>query len=190
MGKRGPPPKPKAVKKAEGTFRKDRDPVDSMTAAVPAGCPEMPEGLNALAKARWMRVAPELMAAGVLAKVDGGALEAYCRSFARWSVLEEEAAKTPMMKTPFGKKMNPASAEARKLHKEVVQPLEIALGLHYAARSRVKAPEKAKTDPAADFLFKNKGPPDLKSIPGGRSPEVIDQRPAAEEAPAPDAAPA
>jgi P27 family predicted phage terminase small subunit len=190
MGKRGPPPKPKAVKKAEGTFRKDRDPVDSLTAALPAGCPEMPESLNEVAKARWMRVAPELMAAGVLAKVDGGALEAYCRSFARWSVLEEEAAKTPMIKTPFGKKMNPASAEARKLHKEVVQPLEIALGLHYAARSRVKAPDKKKTDPAEDFLFrKNAGPPELKSIQGGRAEPT--SPPAEPEAPAAsDAAPA
>jgi hypothetical protein len=121
--------------------------------------------------------------------VDGGALEAYCRSFARWSVLEEEAAKTPMIKTPFGKKMNPASAEARKLHKEVVQPLEIALGLHYAARSRVKAPEKPKTDPAADFLFKKGGPPDLKSIPGGRA-EPTSPPAEQEAAPASDAAPA
>lgn len=166
MGRRGPPPKSRAVKKAQGTYRKDRDTAaESAAAALPPGAPTMPTDLDEIARRRWIEIVPELLKAETLANIDGGAVEAYCRSFSRWSRLEAAAAEKPMIKTPFGLKANPAGAEARKVHKEIIQPLELALGLHYAARTRVKMPSKAKdADPVEEELF---GP--LKAIAGGKA---------------------
>jgi phage terminase small subunit len=111
-------------------------------------------------------VVTELVPLGTLAKTDGGALEAYCRSWAQWKKLQAAAAAKVMVKTPFGPKVNPASGEARKLHKEVIQPLELALGLHYAARARVKMPEKPKEkDPVEQDLFGG----GLKVVNGGKT---------------------
>ena len=153
MGKRGPPPKPTALKKAQGTYQKCRDHGAALV-DVAVGEPPVPTGLDSVARRRWAEIVPELLRLGTLAVVDGGALEAYCRSYARWSKLEALAGKKPIVKTLYGPKVHPAGAEARKLHKEVVQPLELALGLHYAARNRVKMPEKEKPeDPVEKDLF-------------------------------------
>lgn len=153
MGRRGPAPQPKALKKAKGTYQKCRD-REIDTVAPPPGAPPMPADLPPAARARWNEVVAELMPLGTLAKVDGGALEAYCRSYALWSAFLAEAEAKPTVKSPFGVKINPASAEARKVHKEVIQPLELALGLHYAARNRVKMPAKPKEqDPVEKDLF-------------------------------------
>jgi phage terminase small subunit len=109
-------------------------------------------------------VAPALVVAGMLAERDGGALEAYCREYARWLVLQMAAGNEPIVETPFGPKANPAGVEARKVHREVIQPLELALGLHYAARSRLRKPESGSgADPVADELF---GP--LTALQGGK----------------------
>jgi hypothetical protein len=47
----------------------------------------------------------------------------------------------------------------------VIQPLELALGLHYAARSRVKMPVQPKSDPVSKFLFEGGS---LTALPGGK----------------------
>jgi P27 family predicted phage terminase small subunit len=168
MGRRGPTPKPKALKKAQGTYQKCRD-RELAEVTLPAGAPPVPDDLPPAALSRWSEVVAELVPLGTLAKTDGGALEAYCRSWAQWKELQAVAAEKVMVKTPFGPKVNPASGEARKLHKEVIQPLELALGLHYAARARVKMPPKPKEeDPVEEDLFGNGGKPALTAIAGGK----------------------
>ena len=106
--------------------------------------PPTPAGLNAVAAARWAEVVPGLSEMGILGQVDGGALEAYCRTFGVWRELMtkvengDQASFVPMI----------------RLHKEVIQPLEAALGLHYSARCRMKAPTKSsERDAVADELF-------------------------------------
>src|SRR2546422_10688171 len=114
MGRRGPPPKPPELKRQQGTDK--RHPERQADALVlPAGAPPCPQGLNAAARAVWDEVVPELLAIGTLAKVDRGVLEGYCRMFARAVQLDQTAALHPMVKTPFGPKVNPAGVEARKL---------------------------------------------------------------------------
>jgi P27 family predicted phage terminase small subunit len=162
MGKRGPPPKPDSLKKAQGTFRKERTTAGKIL-ELPPGSPPTPE-LPAEALKIWNQLVPLLLEAGVLAKVDGGILEAYCRTHARAVSLDSEAGKRPVTKTPFGLKVNPAVIEARKLW-PIVEKLATDLGLHYAARSRVKPPEQEKPeDKAEEFLF---GGP-LKVVEGGK----------------------
>jgi phage terminase small subunit len=152
----GRPRKPNALKKAQGTYRKDRDPAVGGVEA-PVGLPPMPPGLPPAAKRRWNEIVPQLHGLGTLAVIDGGAVEAYCRAFARWLKLEKMADAGPT---------SDAAVEARKLHKEVIQPLELALGLHYAARNRVKMPAKPKEeDPVEKDLFGG----GLQVVEGGKT---------------------
>lgn len=169
MGRRGPPPKPKSLKKAQGTYQKCRDSSES-TPNPTLGAPQMPAKMKGAARRRWLEVAPELLRIGMLTTVDGGALEAYCRSYARWLKLEGMAEDSPI---------GDAATEARKLQKEVIRPLEIALGLDYAARNRLKLPEKPKEqDEVEKFLFKvvNGGKVEPPKIipPDGISREVTE----------------
>ena len=119
------------IKKAKGTWRKDRAPTPPPSAR--PGAAPMPAGLPAAAALLWNDLAPRLVAAGMLAEVDAGALEVYVRSFVLWRELMASAAKDPILETRYGPRPNPALAESRKLSREVLQPLELALGLHYAA---------------------------------------------------------
>lgn len=111
----------------------------------------MPKGMPPAARKRWDAVAPELLRMGLLAVVDGGALEAYCRAWAAFLKLMRDPDKDQLQ-------------AARSLHKDVIQPLEAALGLTYAARSRMRKPDKgAEVDPVAEEFF---GP--MKVVDGGK----------------------
>jgi P27 family predicted phage terminase small subunit len=165
MGRRGPPPLPTALKKARGTFQPCRAPEQEM---VPTpGAPPCPADLDKIARAKWDEIVPQLMEQGVLSTLDGQILEAYCRSYSLWKVYALKAEKAPMIKTPFGPKVNPAAAEARKWE-TLVNQCGDRLGLSPSARTRVGVPKKpdaedAKTK-AAKFLF---GGP-LAVVKGGK----------------------
>lgn len=49
------------------------------------GAPSAPSTLCREAKAEWNRIVPELNRTGLLAKVDRGALAAYCDAWAKWN---------------------------------------------------------------------------------------------------------
>lgn len=161
MGRRGPPPKPTAQKKREGTYRKDRDVGAEL--APPPGVPVAPKWLDKDARAEWERVVPQLVDLNVLTGLDGGALERYCVAHSNWVHAQRDVQKHGMViKTPFGPQKNPAIKVAQD-ERAAARLLAGELGLSPSARSRVKVPEKA---PAADktesFLFP-------KVIDGGRS---------------------
>jgi P27 family predicted phage terminase small subunit len=129
MGRRGPPPKPAALKKAQGTFRKSREKARDGV-AMPAGAPPCPASLKGAARAVWEEVVPALIELGTLSKVDGGVLESYCRSLAQARKLDDVSKSEPVVDTPFGPKINPAIPVLVKLW-PVVERLAFALGLHY-----------------------------------------------------------
>jgi phage terminase small subunit len=52
------------------------------------GPPEAPAFLTPEARHEWNRQAPALFKAGLLTRVDGAVLAAYCVSFVRWSEAE------------------------------------------------------------------------------------------------------
>lgn len=54
--------------------------------------PDMPQHLNARARAEWDRIVPELVKAGLLAVTDRAILAMYCVAFARWVEAEEKIA--------------------------------------------------------------------------------------------------
>jgi P27 family predicted phage terminase small subunit len=163
MGKRGPPPKPTAQKVLEGTYRPDRAVRNEWVP--PVGAPPTPPGLDPVALARWEELAPELVSAGVLARVDGSVLEGHCRAFALFRRYTREAEKRPMINTPWGRKPNPAAAEA-KLWLGEMNRCGDRLGIGASARSRISTPEKPKEDAAEKFLF---GAGKLQVVEGGKN---------------------
>src|SRR4051812_38548487 len=100
MGKRGPQPKPSALKKMQGTYRADRAAVNEFTPTL--GLPEPPDWLDVGALEEWQRIVPELEKAGVLSLVDGAALEGYCSNFALAVRYQRDADKSPYVVNRFG----------------------------------------------------------------------------------------
>src|SRR3954466_571353 len=127
MGLRGPIALTDAEKRRRGTYRPGRA-RPSAAEAFRVEAPPRPYDLPEDAAAIWDAIVPLLLERGTLAAVDGGALETYCRESSRWKALQAEAAKRPFIETPYGPKANPASDEARKLHRDVLQPRRVALG--------------------------------------------------------------
>ena len=87
MGKRGPAPKPTALKLVAGnpgkTRLNDREPKPRV------GTPHKPEWLSPEATKVWKRLVPQLRAMKVLTLVDADALAAYCHTYVRWREAED-----------------------------------------------------------------------------------------------------
>lgn len=82
MGRRGPPPKPRAMKLLQGTFRKDRAPKDiPKPPKAPKGA-KPPAWLGAVAQKEWRRIGPWLEGQGLLTTVDEPAFATYCDLYA------------------------------------------------------------------------------------------------------------
>lgn len=82
MGRRGPPPKAPWLNALEGNpgKRARRDNVPSPKRSAPT-CPEW---LGAEAKAEWRRLAPRLIAMGLLTTLDRAAFVCYCTAYGHW----------------------------------------------------------------------------------------------------------
>jgi P27 family predicted phage terminase small subunit len=81
---RGRKPSPAHLKLIAGTRRKGR----GAGTVIPPALPEPPDFLHTYAKVEWGRVAPLLYRQGLLTKLDGAVLAAYCDSYARWQEAE------------------------------------------------------------------------------------------------------
>jgi len=91
MGRRGPPPKPTAIRKLQGN--PGHRPLNDREPEPRPDTPRCPSWLTDEAKVVWRRMVPELRVMGVLTAADGDALAAYCQTFARWKAAEEFLAK-------------------------------------------------------------------------------------------------
>jgi P27 family predicted phage terminase small subunit len=80
MGKRGPKPKPTAIKKLAGNPGKRK--LNKAEPQPTAGIPPRPECLDDIGAAEWDRVVPELARLGLLTLVDRAALACYCCAWA------------------------------------------------------------------------------------------------------------
>lgn len=87
MGRRGPPPKPTALKLLAGNPGKK--PLNRREPKPRAGTPHCPAWLSPAARKVWHRLARELRAMRVLTLVDADAFAAYCHTYARWREAEE-----------------------------------------------------------------------------------------------------
>ncbi|MCA0944502.1 phage terminase small subunit P27 family [Salipiger pacificus] len=82
---RGPAPQPAKLIALKGTGNATRQKERTTGQPEPkADKVAKPKGLSRLASAQWDRVAPDLLAAGLLTNPDVEALRMYCEAFARW----------------------------------------------------------------------------------------------------------
>ena len=170
MGKRGPPPKPAALKKREGTYRKDRAVVNALE--LPPGVPPLPQHLakDKDARAIWDELTGNETWRIVLATADALGLELLVKHMALERKFARSAARQQIVKTPFGPKTNPAVAEARK-EAAIVKQLLAEFGLTPSARSRVSKPAAGST-PGQGAPTTDGTPlvgPGLRAIVGGRA---------------------
>lgn len=89
MGLRGPKPESNIIKLLRGN--PGRRPIDvSKGPSMEASIPLAPDHLSQEAKKEWRRIIPDLVAAGLLSRLDRAALAIYCQSWGRL-VLAEKA---------------------------------------------------------------------------------------------------
>ena len=152
MGKRGPAPKPQAIKKTQGTYRPDRDGGVHIADNTKPRCPAF---LGVAAKREWRRLATPLHEAGLLKSVDRSLLAAYCDAYGTWVEMTVDLKREPtvnitdnnfMQANPKIKIANQAKADMLRLAKE--------FGLTPSARGRIVTGDgAAKEESLAEILF-------------------------------------
>lgn len=148
MAKRGPRPKPVALKLAEGV-RAGR--IDA-GAAPGRGAAEPPGHLSGEALAEWHRVVPELRAMRVLSSADAAALAIYCVAFERWLLARRDVDSIGVVVlTDAGVfRPNPAVAVAFKCE-SLMRGVLSSFGMDPSSRGHVRPVEDADEDPLAEF---------------------------------------
>ena len=155
MGRRGPAPKPTALKRLQGNPGKralnDSEPRPAAT------LPRCPSHLQGEARAEWRRVARVLHESGLLTQVDRAALAIYCQAWARWVKAEAQVARHgEVVKSAAGNVMqNPYLSIANRAMKQV-QLMARELGMTPSARSQIKL-QPLDEPSLADLLFEAVG---------------------------------
>lgn len=170
MGRRGPAPKPTALKIAAGNPGKRK--LNDAEPLPPQGEIAPPDYISIEARRHWERIAPVVIAMRTLTTADVDAFARYCELLERYSVLRAFVWKKGAAGTSYrvtddtGKKLRyiaelPQAAELRQVHRLLLQ-LEREFGLTAAARSRIQVEagpvaqtaqhSKTPTDPAGDLV--------------------------------------
>ncbi len=152
MGRRGPPPTPNRILELRGTLRADR----KRNAPEPrVEAPNPPTWMSREAKAEWRRLAPELEALGLIAKIDRALLAGLCESWSTWVACEKvirEKGRT--FETPNGYiQQRPEVAIGGRALKDLTR-LGAEFGLSPRARSRlgVRPPQREPRSPMERLL--------------------------------------
>jgi P27 family predicted phage terminase small subunit len=123
----------------------------------PGGIPTCPDHLSDEARAEWNRVAPELLACGLLTSVDRAALAAYCTAWSRWVQAEKKLLETgPIIKAKSGyPMMNPYLVVANAAMKQMKELL-VEFGMSPSSRRRVGMSAQPH-DELEEFLAQHQG---------------------------------
>ena len=153
MGKRGPQPKPTAIKLLKGTFRQCRAPKNEPKPKVIApGCPTW---LRKEAKAEWKRLVKELLPDGLVTLRDRSILAALCDAWADFheseKVLQKEGRTFTTEKGYIGQ--HPAVAMKNNA-REQIRKLGSMFGLSPSSRCQIEKPvdESAEATEAREML--------------------------------------
>lgn len=144
MGMRGPNPKPTALKLLEGNPGKRRlkntgEPMPEP----PSDMPKPPSRLLPEAKKEWRRLAPPLLALGVLTEVDLSAFAELCQNYAYYVNTDKEITKMgsqtvfAMQKTPSGYMQQHPILSLRRQYYETWRKGLADFGLTPASRARI-----------------------------------------------------
>lgn len=143
MGARGPSPKPTALKLLEGNPGKQRLNLSEPMPNVPDTVPKPPKRLLPEAKKEWKRLAPAMVALGLLTEVDTTAFAELCQNYAYYLAADAEilslGAKGPieMQTTPSGYIQQHPLLSLRKQYYETWRRGLADFGLTPASRARI-----------------------------------------------------
>lgn len=152
MGTRGPVPLPTNIKKMRNTDRKDRAVQNEPEPDVAA--PPCPGWLGELARKEWSRLVPELLAVGVLSKLDMTVLASYCHAVQEIQELEEDIrAKGRYQASQSGYEQKRPALSDRDAAIERANKFGRELGLTPSARTRISVTPKEtkKANPFANL---------------------------------------
>lgn len=126
-----------------GNFRPDRQ---THGAKVEIGLPPCPKWLGRSAKKHWNDIGPTLVAAGLIAVVDGDVFAAHCDTAAKFGEVTEKLKSVEDMldSTPQGYEVQAALFTVRnKLLEQLVKTAR-EFGMTPSARSSIKSPEQGQ----------------------------------------------
>lgn len=107
----------------------------------PAALPDCPVELSAAAKAEWDRLAPDLVALGMLTQLDRAALAAYCEAYALWiEAISALRRYGTMVKSPSGFPMQSPYVAIANRQAEMMVRIASEFGFTPASRSRIAIP--------------------------------------------------
>lgn len=156
MGRRGPAPKPTALKLLQGNPGKRS--INKNEPQPKSGVPRCPAWLDGEAKVCWKRMVPLLSAMGVLTLIDADALANYCDTWSRWKravLFLQKKGDVYTIKDEDGKvkyiQQLPQVAIARNLL-AVLNRYQQEFGLTPAARSRLTIAEQDGSPGLMEFL--------------------------------------
>ncbi len=139
MARRGPAPKPTALKALAGNPGKRS--LNRREPQPKPGLPRCPAQLSEEAKREWKRISKELATLGLLTRLDRAALAAYCQAWGRWLEAEERLRQHGVIvKSPNGFPVqSPYLAVANKAMAQMSKLL-VEFGLSPSSRSRIQSP--------------------------------------------------
>lgn len=153
MGKRGPAPKPTALKKAQGTYRPDRAAANEAQPGKGARTPNAPAWLDETAKAIWQRHARRLWEAGLLTDVDVSALASLCEAEALYqTAVAMLAAGDTVLTNDKGYTYASPWVQIRSQALKQAQTLWREFGMTPSARSRIEVKPEEEEDEFAKLF--------------------------------------
>ncbi len=165
---RGRKPKPTALKLLTGNPGKR--PINKREPKPTPKAPGMPSTLSQEAKAEWRRVIAELDRIGIVTRVDRGALDAYCRAYARMVqadrhvqqfgvVLLEETGHSFDGTAIFVRPVKNPNCQVFKECAAIVRAFAAEFGLTPSARTRIEVPKADDADLATLLGPRSSGRP-------------------------------
>ena len=152
-------PKPSAIKKIEGTYRKDRAVKNEVQPRISMDL-EAPTDLNEWGQKYWIDIMSEYSKVGLVTKVDIGALHSLCQWYGVFQeALDLVAAKgleveierfTQKGESYLITDVNPMIGVADKAYKNY-KMMCVEFGLTPASRTRISAPDLKDEDKFAEF---------------------------------------
>lgn len=123
MGKRGPKPKPTALRVFEGTrIHRPTDRTGEPTPLVSDSVPESPDWLGEHGKAEWSRMVPILHSIGCFTESDWLAFSHLCGASDRFHAARQDVAETGMFhETENGRAINPAMKVMKEASDQIVK---------------------------------------------------------------------
>ena len=157
MATRGRKPLPTALKILEGDRGKGRRPINKEEPTPPQENVKCPAWLMPEAKKEWKRLAPSLIAMGILTEHDMEAFAGYCQAYARWREAEEFLSQHgTIFKTPSGYVQQVPQVSIAQQNLKIMQSFCSEFGLTPASRARlyVQNGDKADTDDPMESVLR------------------------------------